>query len=97
MGEQVEKLTVGELNVINDELNERNQKLAAQIREMQKEHQELIITHNKGDRLLGKMINKIGLYESKIMHYEIQVEDMATELNGYREKEKLSQVPANDE
>jgi len=88
MGEKVEGLSIEQLQEINDELNERNQKLAAQIREMEKEHQELIINFNKSDRMLGKMISKIGLYESKIMHYEIRLEDVNAELNGYRETGK---------
>jgi chromosome segregation ATPase len=88
---------IAELKAINDELNERNQKLSRESQETREEHQKLIVTFNKTDRMLGKMINKIGLYESKIMHYEIQVEDMAAEINGYREREKASEVPADDE
>jgi phage-related tail protein len=86
-----------ELEKINDELNERNQKLAAQIREMEKQYQELAVTFNKTDRLLGKMINKVGLYESKLLRCEVEMEDMAAEINGYKERAQAAEVPADGE
>lgn len=86
-----------ELEKINDELNERNQKLAAQIKEMGNQYQELAVTFNKTDRLLGKMINKVGLYESKLLRCEVEMEDMAAELNGYKERTKVAEVPADGE
>lgn len=84
-----------ELEKINDELNERNQKLTAQIKEMDKQYQELSITYNKSDRLLGKMIDKVGLYQAKLLRYEVEFEDMAEEIKGYRER--AQEVPADGE
>jgi len=97
MGEKVEGLTVEQLQEINDELNERNQKLAAQIKEMGNQYQELSITHNKSDRLLGKMINKVGLNETKILRLQVELEDMAEEIKGYKERAQAAEVPADGE
>ena len=104
MGEKFEGMEDGELfskfaelEKINDELNERNQKLAAQIKEMGNQYQELTVTYNKADRLIGKMIDKAGLYQAKIMRLEIELEDMAAEIKGYRERAQVTEVPADGE
>jgi predicted nuclease with TOPRIM domain len=97
MGEKVQELNIEQLQEINDELNERNQKLAAQIEEMEKDYQRLFVTNSKTDRMLGKMIDKVGLYEAKIMRLELELEDMAQEIKGYRERAAAAEVPADGE
>jgi peptidoglycan hydrolase CwlO-like protein len=88
---------MAELELTNDALNERNQKLAAQIKEMGNQYQELSVTHNKADRLIGKMLNKIGLYQAKLMRCEVEMEDMAAEIKGYKERARAAEVPADGE
>jgi chromosome segregation ATPase len=85
-----------ELEAINDELNARNQMLSESLKRSQADYEKVKKGFNKADRLIGKMMDKLSLCQSQLLKYEIDIEDLAAELEGYEEREKASQVPDND-